>query len=789
MSSFTCLTYSATRRKAPGSTKDTGQRLRFLTFLVGMLLMISSASAQIIAESGTINEICPSCTSGDVRIEKVFLVDGAGVPVTASCTPGALMSNLYLQFNLNVISQTRYGFLITGDLYVNNVFVKKIYQCYAQTFNQGPSSVKIEEPLTFNGGQPIEIRNAFTAWSQSAPTVPGVYDVCNRYNPVTNTYDCASLSPKCYQYPYNIRVVGPLVADFSYTGTCAANTGVQAIQFNDKTTGGELAYTYSWNFGDGTTSTQASPSKTYAAAGTYSVTLTVTDNNVPVKQVNTRTYNVVVGSCCDFNVSCPANTDLGTFNCTNFNTIPAIPTTIAQLKAAPYNINMGSYPCGTLRFSASDNATAVQCSASQQNITRTITVYDDKNNDGDLDADEPSHTCTFTYSVNASIPSAPFATGASRCGAGTLVLTASGCTGGTLRWYDKDGNLVGTGASFETPVLSATATYYVSCLNCCESEKTPVTATVNAAPVVVTSGNVAICSGASTVLTASGGTSYLWSNGATTSFITVNPAATTDYSVEVSNAEGCKDSKTITVTVNPLPVIDITGNTVICFGGNTVLTASGGATYKWSNGATTASVNVNPAATTTYTVEVTTAAGCKASKSVTVTVNDKPIVNISGKAEICAGEETTLTASGGASFVWSTGETTASITVKPAATTTYSVDVTSGANCQASKSIQVVVNPLPVVSLTQNSAICYGEKITLTASGGASYKWSNGATTSSIEVAPTETTSYSVEVSSSKGCSSVKSTTVTVNPLPVINIAGNTVICFGGSTVLTASGG
>ncbi|HSF45319.1 MAG TPA: PKD domain-containing protein, partial [Chitinophagaceae bacterium] len=311
MSSFTPLNVAANGHDPTGKRpKNTRRRLDIVAFLIGMLLVFNTASSQIIAESGIINEICPSCTSGDVRIEKVLLVDAAGVPVTASCTPGALLSDLYLQFNLNVISQERYGFLITGDLYVNNQFVKKIYQCYAQTFSQGRTSVKINESLTFNCGQPIEIRNAFTAWSQSAPTIPGVYEVCNRYNPTTNVYDCAALSPKCYQYPYNIRVVGPLVSDFAYTTDCAGNTGVQTVQFTDKTTGGEIGYTYAWDFGDGSTSTAASPLKTYAAAGSYAVTLKVTDG---IGQVNTRSINVLVGSCCEFKLTLPSGTILGNF--------------------------------------------------------------------------------------------------------------------------------------------------------------------------------------------------------------------------------------------------------------------------------------------------------------------------------------------------------------------------------------------------------------------------------------------------------------------------------------------
>jgi hypothetical protein len=258
----------------------------------------------------------------------------------------------------------------------------------------------------------------------------------------------------------------------------------------------------------------------------------------------------------------------------------------------------------------------------------------------------------------------------------------------------------------------------------------------------------------------------------------------------VTTDKGCVDSKSVTVVVNPLPEINIEGNTVICYGGTTTLTATGGASYLWNTGATTASITVTPAATTEYSVVVTTDKGCVDSKKVTVLVNDKPIINISGTTEICFGQETTLTASGGANFKWSTGETTASIKVKPNANTVYNVEVTSGENCRDDKNVAVIVNALPQVTLTESKAICYGEKITLNAGGGSAYRWLNAnRSEASIEVSPKETTEYEVEVSSDKGCVDTKKMKVTVHSLPVPKIEGERTVCYGLSTTLTVSGG
>ncbi|MBK7807565.1 MAG: carbohydrate binding domain-containing protein [Saprospiraceae bacterium] len=150
-------------------------------------------------------------------------------------------------------------------------------------------------------------------------------------------------------------------------------------------------------------------------------------------------------------------------------------------------------------------------------------------------------------------PSAPSTTGASRCGPGSLTLTAAGCAGGTIRWYDSPsgGTILGTGSSFTTPSLSSTTTYYASCFQSdCESTRIAAIATIqNISPNI--SGNLNVCVGnTTTTLTASGGGTYLWSTGATSAAITVSPSVTTAYTVTVTNS-GCSATATATVDVAP----------------------------------------------------------------------------------------------------------------------------------------------------------------------------------------------------------------------------------------------
>ena len=132
------------------------------------------------------------------------------------------------------------------------------------------------------------------------------------------------------------------------------------------------------------------------------------------------------------------------------------------------------------------------------------------------------------------------------------------------------------------------------------------------------------CTGTSVTITASGGLSYLWNTGATTTSITVAPTVTTVYSVVAATAPGgCQGGASTTVTVNPLPAAVISpSQTTVVLGNSTTLTASGGVSYLWSTSATTAAISVAPTTATSFTVLVTDANACTNTASATVNVND-----------------------------------------------------------------------------------------------------------------------------------------------------------------------
>ncbi|MFN8309596.1 MAG: immunoglobulin domain-containing protein [Chitinophagales bacterium] len=319
---------------------------------------------------------------------------------------------------------------------------------------------------------------------------------------------------------------------------------------------------------------------------------------------------------------------------------------------------------------------------------------------------------------------------------------------------------------------------------------------VNANPVAAISpASAAVCAGASTTLTASGATSFNWSNSlGTNASVSVSPTIATTYTVTVTDGNNCSATASRLVTVNALPTAAITPATVtICSGASATLTASGGGTYSWSNsGGNAAAATFSPTGITTYTVTVSNA-NCSATASRLVTVNALPIVTISpASASICAGSSAVLTASGASTYNWSnSGGNNAAATFSPANTATYTVTGTDANNCTATASRIVTVNALPPATITPSSvAICAGTSTTLTASGGTSYSWSNSlGSNAAVTVSPSGNTTYTVTVSDAN-CSATASRLVSVNALPVITILPSTATstCQGSAVTLLAGG-
>lgn len=194
-------------------------------------------------------------------------------------------------------------------------------------------------------------------------------------------------------------------------------------------------------------------------------------------------------------------------------------------------------------------------------------------------------------------------------------------------------------------------------------------------PVANAGADINVCIGDSKPLQASGGTTYSWSPATALSDPNsdapfTNPTINMQYVLTVTDNFGCKDNDTLQVNVLPLPVITSGGPYEICDDDSIQLLVSGATSYLWNESNSLSNINIaNPLAfpskTSTYTVVGTDEFGCKNSLNVTVTVTPLPPTQIEGNPSICKGETIFLTASGGDSYFWSTGDSTQGITLQP----------------------------------------------------------------------------------------------------------------------------
>ncbi len=194
------------------------------------------------------------CSAKDVTIV------GAYVDAPDTCSPGqALSATIYAAFD-NGTNSNRYAVRVIGDIYVDGSFERSIDECVVDTLGSGTRTVPLTN-VSWTCGESVEVRIVTVSWASSPET-------CG------DTPRCAARAAKCWFTPSLVIGGLPLAVDFnSSSPEC---DGV-AVSFTDRTQGGDTPYGYSWDFGDGGSSSSANPSHFYASPGTYTVTLTVTE--------------------------------------------------------------------------------------------------------------------------------------------------------------------------------------------------------------------------------------------------------------------------------------------------------------------------------------------------------------------------------------------------------------------------------------------------------------------------------------------------------------------------------
>jgi PKD repeat protein len=581
-------------------------------------------------------------------------------------------------------------------------------------------------------------------------------------------------------------------ADDNLIGACPSSQ----TQLHVNVSGGETPYSFSWMPVAGL-SDPAVREPVAKPAATTAYTVTVTDANGC-----TVTANVTVNVAPDLDVTATVDDNL----------IGTCPTSVAHLTATATGGEGGYTYLWDNAATLSSATSATPTAKPAVTTTYTVTVTD-------------ANGCTDQASVTVNVaPDLAVTATADDMFIGTCAGSVSHLdatvTGGegiyTYKWTPltglDDSNIKSPTAR---PAVTTTYTVTVTDANGCTATS-PVLITVRPAltlTLAVDDSSTGTCAGSEAHITSTVGGGepgyiYLWSPAAglssdTDPNPTAKPAATTTYTLTVTDQNGCSISRDITVTVAPPLAVTATAAdplTGTCLTSATTLNATAiggepGYTYSWSPAAgldnpAIQSPTAKPAVTTTYTVTITDSNGCTASAGVTVTVAPDLTATATvdeGTIGACPTSVAHLdvTATGGEPgyiYLWSpaaglSDPNSKTPTARPSATTTYTVTVTDANGCQATSSVTVTVAPVLSVTVSAddyNIGTCLSSDAALTAvaSGGEpaySYLWSPAAGLSDPAIAnptarPAVTTTYTVVVTDSNGCTASSSLTVTVAP-------------------------
>lgn len=286
-----------------------------------------------------------------------------------------------------------------------------------------------------------------------------------------------------------------------------------------------------------------------------------------------------------------------------------------------------------------------------------------------------ANSASVTLTINS--PSVTISGNTSVCSGNGTTLTANGA----LHYSWNTGANTASISSIPSSSVSYTVTG-VDAIGCADTKT--ITVTVNSVPSLsISPSSSVVCVGNSATLSASGADTYSWSSGATGATAAVSPTTSSSYTVTGTSIQGCTGTQSISIAVNPLPIVSAMASpSTICSGQSATLTASGTSTYTWSNNASSSTTTVNPGTSTSYTVLGTNMQGCTGNTVITVNVSPLPSISIvSSSSTLCAGQTATLNASGATSYTWNTGSNNASAIINPTVTTTYSITGITANSC------------------------------------------------------------------------------------------------------------
>jgi hypothetical protein len=607
---------------------------------------------------------------------------------------------------------------------------------------------------------------------------------------------------------YSATTSGSYTVSVTYATSCSATSAPTSVTVNPTpaptvTAGGPTSFctggsvtlttatvagaTYQWSDGTNVLPNN-SPTISATTSGNYTVTVTLngcsgTSAPVPVT-VTPNPAPVITGPsnvCPGGTVTLDAGAGYTTYLWSNNATTQTITVTLNN--TATFSVNVTN----AAGCSGSASKTVTVSSTTPPSIVAPANVCQNSSANASV-ASQPGATYVWSVSngtINSGqgTPNIVFTAGASgNVGLG-ISLTASGCTGTSTA----------TVAITQQPVITINAPANV-CAN--------------------SSANASIAAQPGTPVynwTITGGTI---SNGQGTPNITFTAGASGNVGLGiVVTTGGCTATSNATVPISQLQPVTIAAPASVCANtsANASVASQAGATYTWTitggaitNGQGTPNLTFTAGASGSVVLGITVGNGaCSGSATSSIPITPVPAPVITGPSTTCAGNSITLDAGAGfASYFWSTGATTRTISVAPNATTTFNVNVTNAGGCSANASKTVTVTPAPQTTIAAPQTLSpnsTGNSANVTAGpAGTTYNWTitggaitNGQGTNAILFSAGNGASVTLGITvTTGGCTATGSTTIQIGSTADLGLsmtASPSSVSGGGAATFTLS--
>lgn len=675
-------------------------------------------------------------------------------------------------------------------------------------------------PVSFTDRSTVTGTNSIVSWewnfgdgnvrtSTTGGTISHSYTNPGGYYVTLKVKDASGCTSSSTSYTGYVRVNGPKAA-FNASGTNVPLNSTVYF-YNNSNTFNAYGTQYLWDFGNGVTSTQYSPSHTFTAAGTYTVKLTARD---PLTGCTSETQQLITVR--NFNSNFSFNTSfIGNATC------PPVIARFTNTSAGAVRVKW-DFGDGT----TADNVNYPSHIYSQPG-TYIITLFVYGHN---------GLTGTYTDSVKVKGLEAVLKfTPGETCSSQPVNFNASAAGVSGYLWDFGDGQTIASTDSTAVHLYRGAGVYKPSLLitntdGCTVAAPSTEKIIIDSLSAKITGVPLQACNQVKINFKAdvfsvgansnSNFLSYKWNFGTGNAADTANTAnpvfqynapGTYTVSLRVTARSGCVKDVTETVIVKPSSKATITAPSAICAGETATFTATAtitnGVQWSWDfkNGQTASLQNpsVQTYATAgSYPVTlVVNNQGCLDTSLHTLSVHALPVVQLLPvQPKVCLGNSVQLTATGGTDYQWMPATTlsdpqTASPFASPVVSTTYRVLVSNQYGCKKADSVLVrVVPPIDIMGKT-SFVICAGETVQLAVTGATVYKWINNVqglssvSAPNVTAAPDATSSYTVVGYDAENCfTDTLNIDVVVHPNPTVN-AGPDVQSLPGSTVqLNATG-